>query len=219
MDGMELTDLPDSPRLASARAGNGSPLRVALYSHDTMGLGHMRRNMLIAQTLAAPPLNATTLLICGAAEARAFSMPPGVDCLTLPSLRKNEAGEYGSRHLELSLRELVHLRSSILEAAISQFCPDVLIVDNAPRGAEGELNAVLQTVRSSARTRCVLGLRDIIDESQVVRRQWSLQGYAEAIRDYYDAVWVYSDPAVYDLATEYGLPATISSYCQILWMG
>ena len=30
-------------------------LRIALYSHDTMGIGHMRRNLLIAQTLARGP--------------------------------------------------------------------------------------------------------------------------------------------------------------------
>ena len=33
---------------------NGAPhrtVRVALYSHDAMGVGHVRRNLLIAQTL------------------------------------------------------------------------------------------------------------------------------------------------------------------------
>jgi len=31
--------------------------RIVLYSHDTMGLGHMRRNILIAQALAKSHVN------------------------------------------------------------------------------------------------------------------------------------------------------------------
>lgn len=189
-------------------------LRVALYSHDTMGLGHMRRNMLIAQSLAAAPINATTLLICGAAEGSAFPMPNGVDCLTLPALRKSASGEYGSRHLQVSLRELIRLRSSILEAAITEFQPDVLIVDNVPRGAEGELDAALQGARARGHTRCVLGLRDVLDEPEAMERQWRRLAHEDAIRDYYDAIWVYSDPALYDLAAQYSLSPAVSAKLQ-----
>src|SRR5262245_35394626 len=53
--------------------------RVLLYSHDTMGIGHVRRNLLIAQALTAPPVSATVLLVAGAREAGAFSLPPDVD--------------------------------------------------------------------------------------------------------------------------------------------
>src|SRR5215470_10233315 len=70
--------------------------RVMLYSHDTMGIGHVRRNLLIAQAIAAPPVSATVLLVAGAREASAFSLPPDVDCLTLPSLHKTESGHYGT---------------------------------------------------------------------------------------------------------------------------
>src|SRR4051794_16660339 len=97
-------------RLTGANTGRDR-LRVALYSHDTMGIGHMRRNLLIAQALAAPPVSATVLLIAGAREAAAFTMPPGVDCLTLPSLYKTADGRYQSRALGLSLDELIDLRS------------------------------------------------------------------------------------------------------------
>src|SRR5262245_48905567 len=38
--------------------GDRQRCRIALYSHDTMGLGHMRRNLLIAQTLACSSLPA-----------------------------------------------------------------------------------------------------------------------------------------------------------------
>src|SRR5271166_3653850 len=77
--------------------------RVALYSHDTMGLGHMRRNLLIAQTLvrtASPPV---VLMVTGAREAGTLPLPPGVDCLTLPALTKDKEGRPRSRDLDLTL--------------------------------------------------------------------------------------------------------------------
>lgn len=185
-----------------AFAGRPGECRVALYSHDTMGIGHMRRNLLIAQALAVPPVSATVLLIAGAREAGAFALPVGVDCLTLPSLSKDDDGQYRSRSLGLSLRELTGLRARTITAALAAFAPDVLVVDKEPRGAVGELDAALADLRERGQTRCVLGLRDVLDAPATVRRQWRAAGNEKAVRDYYDAVWVYGDPGVYDLARE-----------------
>src|SRR2546428_4211044 len=118
--------------------------RVVLYSHDTMGLGHMRRNLLIAQTLAGGDLGATVLLVCGAVQAGALILPAGVDCLTLPALRKEPSGEYDARRLEVSLAELIELRARTIRAAVDAFRPDLLVADNVPRGALGELEPTLR---------------------------------------------------------------------------
>jgi len=76
--------------------GNGRPprrkCRVALYSHDAMGIGHVRRNLLIAEALIATSRCTSALIIAGAREAAAFSLPAGVDCLTLPSVGKDQTG-------------------------------------------------------------------------------------------------------------------------------
>ena len=69
-------------------------IRIALYSHDTVGLGHMRRNLLIASALASGPLEAAILMIAGNSRANAFSPPTGVDSVTLPALHKNAEGRY-----------------------------------------------------------------------------------------------------------------------------
>jgi len=177
--------------------------RIALYSHDTMGLGHMRRNLLIAKALAGSPLRPTILMIGGARELNSFALPPGVDCLTLPALRKSDAGRYGSRRLHLSLRELTGLRARTISAALEAFAPDVLVVDNVPRGAVRELDPALECLRARGHTRCVLGLRDVLDDPETVRREWAGAANEAALRQYYDAVWVYGDPAVYDLVREY----------------
>jgi predicted glycosyltransferase len=178
-------------------------LRVVLYSHDTMGLGHMRRNLLIAQTLmgcSSPPV---VLMIAGAREAGALPLPGGVDCLTLPSLGKDAEGRTCCRSLDLNLSTLLTLRSKTIAAALDAFAPDVLIVDKVPRGAGYELDASLAAIRSHGLTRCVLGLRDVLDDPEAVRREWREARTDDIISTYYDAVWVYGDPALYDPVQEY----------------
>lgn len=173
--------------------------RVALYSHDTMGLGHMRRNLLIADSLVRSSEPPVVLLIAGAREAGGFAFPPGVDCVTLPSLRKEGAGQYASRHLDVQFEDLHALRSHAIRAVLEEFAPDVLIVDNVPRGAVRELDPALTALRARGRTRCVLGLRDVLDEPRVVRWEWDRAANEDALREYYDAIWVYGDPTVYPL--------------------
>ena len=193
-----------------AEHGSESTARIALYSHDTMGLGHLRRNQLIAQTLAASSLNASILTIAGVHEAGVFALPPGVDRLTLPAYRKDHGGGYASRSLRLGTTALTALRAQVMGAALECFEPDLLIVDNVPRGALEELNPVLEHLKARGRTRCVLGLRDILDTPERVRREWAHRMNISAIREYYDAVWIYGDQAVYDATREYALPSDIA---------
>lgn len=191
--------------------GPGCSPKIALYSHDTMGLGHVRRNLLVAQALAASPLNASTLLIAGVREASTFVMPRGGDCLTLPAYRKGHNGVYASRSLAMETNALAALRSQVIGAALKSFAPDLFIVDNVPRGALQELTPVLERLRDQIKTRCVLGLRDILDAPERVSKQWQLLDNETAIRDYYDAVWIYGDRSVYDAIEEYAFPPDLAA--------
>jgi predicted glycosyltransferase len=176
-----------------------------------MGIGHMRRNLLIAEALARHSPEETILLIAGAREVSAFGVPTGVDCLSLPSLYKQGNGQYQARHLDLSLEELVALRARTIAAALEAFAPDLLIVDKVPRGAVNELDLSLRILRHKGQTRCVLGLRDVLDDPATVRREWENDDNDEAVRDYYDAVWVYGDPTVYDPVSEYGFAPLVAT--------
>lgn len=185
--------------------------RIVLYSHDTMGLGHKRRNLLIAQALGCADLDADILLISGMGEANAMPVAAGIDTLTLPALSKRVDGKYQSRRLNLELQEIVKLRSQLILAAIKNFRPDVLIVDNVPRGAVRELDVTLEYIGRHLPTRCVLGLRDVLDTPAAVRRDWHRAENVAAIRRYYDTVWVYGDPAIYDPRREYCVPVDIAA--------
>lgn len=185
--------------------------RIALYSHDTMGLGHIRRNQLIAMALAAPPLNATVLLITGVREGGAFPMPQGVDSVVLPAYRKEADGAYSSRSLHIAIEQLVAFRADLIDLALKRFQPDLFIADNVPGGALDELLPALERMRGDGGTHCVLGLRDILDCPDAVRREWAKRGNFETIRGLYDAVWVYGDPTVFPTATAYDFPREVAA--------
>jgi predicted glycosyltransferase len=176
-----------------------------------MGIGHVRRNACIARALAAASPPPAVLLIAGAREAGGLPLPPGADCLTLPAYHKCPCGDYRSRSLGTEVAELTALRARAAAAALEAFAPDVLIVDKVPRGALRELEPALEALRDRGGTRCVLGLRDVLDDPATVRREWADGAFAEAVHDYYDAVWVYGDPAVCDQGREYGYPADVAA--------
>jgi predicted glycosyltransferase len=185
-------------------------IRIALYSHDALGLGHLRRNLAIARALAHGG-SRSVLLFVGAREAGAFELPPGVDCVSVPALEKRGDGRYGSRSLALGLRDMLELRSKTIETALEAYAPDALVVDKLALGVGGELEPALRMLERDHETRVVLGLRDVLDAPEVVRREWRRAGTAQAIRRHYDAIWIYGDPAVYDSVKEYDLPPDIAA--------
>lgn len=185
--------------------------RIAMYSHDTMGLGHMRRNFLLGKTLAGSHLEPNILLLSGAIDAKSFYMPTGVDCVTLPSLYKEHSGTYSSRRLRMSLDELISIRRRILRSSVAAFDPHLLIVDAAPLGVSGELDATLRQLKAERLTTCVLGMRDVWDEPGAVALEWAKKKNWGAVRTYYDQVWVYGDPTVYDTVREYRLEEDIAA--------
>lgn len=185
--------------------------RIVLYSHDTLGFGHLRRNMLLAAALKECEPEPNILLVAGMREAGAFAMPDGVDCLSLPAYAKAADGTYRARDLGVATDALRDMRAGAIRATVENFRPDLMIVDNVPRGAQFELDPTLQSLKRRGRTRIVLGLRDIIDRPAVMRQQWLRQRNFEALRECFSDIWVYGDPALYDTAAEYGLGPELSA--------
>lgn len=204
--GMSVESAVISSRSLDQRSG----ARIVLYSHDTMGLGHIRRNLLIAQTLSTGSLRPDILLVSGTQEAGLFKMPKGVDCLILPSLYKNSKGEYISKRLRMGMSKLIEIRSRILRTTIAAFSPDLLVVDNVARGAAGELEQTLRYLKSSGYTRCVLGMRDILDDPAIIMSDPARSANIDFMRNYYDEIWVYGDPAIYNPVREYRYPADVA---------
>ncbi len=195
---------------ATLSATDKSNLRVVLYSHDTMGIGHLRRNILIASMIKHQFPTASILVIAGAREACTFSQAASLDCLTLPSFKKQPDGTYTSRSLGISADEMLNFRSRTILAAIQSYQPDLFIVDKIPSGAGGELLPSLDWISRHAKCHCVLGLRDILDDAEKVKRDWTAMHSDEIIRAHFREIWIYGDPHVYDAVKEYEFPQDIA---------
>jgi predicted glycosyltransferase len=53
-------------------------------------------------------------------------------------------------------------------------------------------------------------LRDVLDEPAAVHRDWGRWNYAKRIEKYYDAIWVYGDPRIYNMVEEYDFPPGVA---------
>ncbi len=166
----------------------------------------MRRNLLIAEALTRMPGGADVLLITGAMEAQGLVSSSGIDTISLPALYKSGNGHYRPRFFSFGLKELIAMRSRIILGALETFRPDVLIVDKVADGVKGELRESLDYLRSRTSTRCVLGLRDILDDPDTIKQEWADSGFFQNVDRYYDDIWIYGDRRVYDVAGAYGLP-------------
>ncbi|WP_238154632.1 glycosyltransferase family protein [Ornithinimicrobium sufpigmenti] len=190
-----------------------SSLRVVLYSHDSQGLGHFRRNRALAHALShrLPVLTGrqvTGLLINGVPEAGADSLPQGFDVVTLPAVNKGVGG-YGPKRLDVGMQTVTSVRGDIVRATLTTFRPDLFIVDRHALGVNGELEAGLRALRTEhPQARIVLGLRDVLDSPQVVAVEWARVQPA-LVRELYDEIWVYGDPRVHDLRRTEEIPTAL----------
>jgi predicted glycosyltransferase len=191
---------------------------IVMYSPDTVGLGHVRRNSTIATQVVERNPDCSVVLLVGSAAGPVFALPPGVDSIKLPSVQKLSSGDWCARSLSISNQVTQRMRSGLIRETIATLRPDVLLVDHLPAGIWGELLPVFEFIRSRRLpTRIVLGLRDILDDPRRVSDRWSRDGIYDIIRRYYDSVFVYGDRAVFDSAAAYGLNEEICS--DIRFMG
>ena len=179
--------------------------RTLIYSHDTYGLGHLRRCTLLADGLVAADPDNDVVIVTGSPRAQAFPLPDRVDTIKLPAATKDDGGGYQARKLRCDLASLVRLRSELLLAAVASYEPDVVLVDHAPIGMAGELLPLLTRLASARRgPRLVLGLRDVVDDAARVARSWEIDGSLDALHGY-DEVLVYGDPRILTTAQELAL--------------
>lgn len=181
-------------------------MKVLMYSPDSIGLGHMRRNSSIASELVRLQPGMSVALLIGSGAGAFFSVPRGIDTIKLPSIQKVAADRWEARSLNLTAQETSSLRAGIIRNVISTLRPDVFLVDHMPMGVCGDLVPALQTIKHRRMsTRTVLGLRDILDEPETIRKRWAAHGQYDFIAEHFDHVLIYGDESVYPSAKHYGL--------------
>jgi predicted glycosyltransferase len=103
--------------------------RVLIYSHDSFGLGHLRRCRAIAHSLVDADPAVSVLILSGSPIIGSFDFRSRVDFVRVPGVIKLRNGEYVSLNLHIDIDDTLAMRSSIIRHAADIFDPDLLIVD------------------------------------------------------------------------------------------
>jgi predicted glycosyltransferase len=189
-------------------------MRVAFYSHNGYGLGHVRRNLKLAEGLFRRRPNADVLLLTGSAGLHRFALPANVDYIKLPSVRKQASGRWRPAALDIEMEHLLHLRQTIILESIRAYRPHLFVADFLPLGVERELLPALEELSARGDARTVIGFRDLLDDPLEVRRSWE-DGSRAAIDELYDLTLVYGEQRWFDFAA-YGLDPDQVRYVGLL---
>ncbi|WP_337267169.1 glycosyltransferase family protein [Oryzifoliimicrobium ureilyticus] len=182
--------------------------RILMYSHDTFGLGHLRRCRTIAHALVEDYRGLSILIISGATIAGAFDYRARVDFVKVPSVIKLRNGEYTSMARHIDLADTLKMRESIIRHTAETFQPDIFIVDKEPMGLKGEVEDTLAYLKARGTT-LVLGLREIMDAPHLLEAEWKKNGVMEKIDQFYDSIWVYGPPEFYDPLVGLDVPNSV----------
>ena len=188
--------------------GRHKDTRVLIYSHDSFGLGHLRRCRAIAHSLVGYDQNMSVLILSGSPIIGNFDFRARVDFVRVPGVIKLRNGDYTSLALHIDIEETLAIRASIVQHTAEAFDPDIFIVDKEPLGLRGEVAGTLELLKSKG-TPLVLGLRDVLDEPATLRAEWARKRALPALRDLYDEIWVYGDPEICDPLAGLGVPQMI----------
>ena len=186
-----------------------STYNILMYSHDTYGLGHIRRTLAIASHLRTPNVN--ILIITGSPIVGRFSFPPQIDFVRVPGMIKMTNEEYLPLSIKINTRHALKIRQTIITSTAKAFQPRLFIVDKAPLGLKREIIPTLQWInRCHGHTKTVLGLRDIMDDAASTKKDWEAKGVYDVLDRYYSEIWVYGNQDFYDPIREYHIPQDIS---------
>jgi predicted glycosyltransferase len=182
--------------------------RVLIYSHDSFGLGHLRRCRAIAHSLVEGDTSLSVLILSGSPIIGSFDFRSRVDFVRIPGVIKLRNGEYVSLNLHIDIEETLAMRSSIMRHTAEIFDPDMLIVDKEPLGLRGEMRPTLDLLRGRG-TPLVLGLRDVMDDPGALESEWERKNAIPALWEYYNEIWVYGLPQICDPLAGIDLPKSV----------
>ena len=182
--------------------------RILMYSHDTFGLGHLRRCRTIAHALVQEFSGLMVLIVSGSQIAGAFDYRARVDFVKIPSVIKLRNGEYSSLSEHIDVHDTIKMRRSIIRHTAETFEPDIFIVDKEPMGLRGEIEETLAYLKSKGTT-LILGLREVMDAPRLLDAEWKRNDVMGKIDRIYDHIWVYGPPDFYDPLTGLDVPQSV----------
>lgn len=185
--------------------------KLLVYSHDTYGLGNIRRMLAIGEHLLEVIPDLSILLVTGSPVIHSLRLPGLLDYIKLPCLTRTARGEYRTKYLSDDINDAIRLRSDLILTTAANFKPDLLMVDKKPFGVKGELAATLNYLEAERpQTKQVLILRDVLDNPEAIRSNWARNGHYDAIERFYDSVLVLGERKIFDPVAEYRFPSSVA---------
>ncbi|MFT5110905.1 MAG: putative glycosyltransferase [Parasphingorhabdus sp.] len=184
--------------------------RVLIYSHDSFGLGHLRRCREIAHSLVDRFKGIRVLILSGSPIIGSFDFKARVDFVRIPSVVKLYNGDYTSLNEHIDIAQTLSIRSSIINHTARIFKPHLFLVDKEPLGLRGEVLSTLELLKEQ-NCQLVLGLRDIMDDPLKLKKEWDQRRVSEVLEKYYDQVWVYGHESMGNPLSGVGLPDSVES--------
>ncbi len=190
--------------------------RVLIYSHDSFGLGHLRRCREIAHSLVGSDSDISVLILSGSPIIGSFDFRARVDFVRIPGVIKLRNGEYTSLNLHIDTEHTLAIRSAIVERTAQIFDPHLFLVDKEPLGLCGEVRDTLAMMKARG-TACVLGLRDVMDDPMLLEAEWRRKNVLPTLEAFYDDIWVYGLPQICDPLA--GIPLSASLRKRMTYTG
>ncbi len=185
--------------------------RLLVYSHDTYGLGNIRRMLSICTYLIKHFRDLSILVISSSPMIHALRIPNRLDYLKLPCLNRSEAEGYTVKFLGTGIDETMKLRTQLIRSAVASFKPEIFLIDKKPFGIKNELKETLEYIESDLpATKIVLLLRDILDSPESTLKVWRKNRYYKIIERFYDLVLVVGTTGVFDVIKEYRFPKSVA---------
>lgn len=183
-------------------------LQILMYSHDTFGLGHLRRCRTIAHAMVDrfPGLNIA--IISGSPVVDAFSFHERVSFVQIPAAKKLPNGAYTSGNGQQTLEDTIAAREAVIREAAERLRPDMLIVDKEPLGLGREMLATLEWLKAEGCI-CVLGLRDVLDAPELLREEWHRKNIIPQLDHLYDQIWIYGPDSFFNPLDGLDIPPVI----------
>ncbi|MEH6545216.1 MAG: glycosyltransferase [Sneathiella sp.] len=182
--------------------------RILIYSHDSFGLGHLRRCRTMANSLVEKNPNLSVLILSGSPIIGSFDFKSRVDFVRIPGIIKLRNGEYTSLSLHIDTEQTLAMRASIIRHTAETFDPDIFIVDKEPYGLRGEVAETLEILKKRG-THLVLGLRDVLDDPALLVPEWKRKNVLPALENLYDDIWIFGVKQIYNPLAEIEISARV----------
>ena len=182
------------------RVSAGWPFLV-FYCQHSLGIGHLTRSFALAAALRE---HFHVVFLNGGRLPQGVPVPAGIELIDLPALGMDDGHTLVSRdNTRPDVVAAQVQRRALIEAAIAQHRPAVLLVELFPFGRKkfaGEILSMIRQVRQQGRgpggaqPQVVCSLRDILVDARPDQRHHDDR--ARWLTDrYFDAVIVHADPA------------------------